>query len=448
MKRATLSLFVLLLISVLVATRVLSSVTSPLLGYRTDDDGSLLSHEDDAVIEAIIEKWGLTTPSARKLLQRQLDFDFVYDKERDFLFFEHIMKTGGTSLSLLLENSIGGVFPGSQKSAIFYFKDAEQAIRNGQDLSASKVGFAHETVRNHVGMTSNKLVDLFKSTLAPDRRIRILTMIRDPVALRASNIGMSLCEYKAWIERYNQLNGLPIENCNVTLTAVVETRINRTIENLCPGVFRIHEMSKMRYPNRESFKKTRLLTHCEQLMEGKDPFQLCRSIRGLLDSDFYNQNYHNMHQKVMGRFRRNQTRIEEANHISPQEVEEYTLEDLGGLNPNLDANHDMNGEYDFLWFGITERVSESLCLLFYTLQLNAAAPHRERVMNCRPTMFWSDQERLEVQRREPLDYAVYRSANAIMDVRLLKMHREIQEALTAGKSLEDMPHVGSGCFQG
>ena len=48
--------------------------------------------------------------------------------------------------------------------------------------------------------------------------------------------------------------------------------------------------------------------------------------------------------------------------------------------------------------------------------------------------------------REPADYAVWRAANAIMDVRLLRMKMEIQARLDAGETEESMPYVERGCF--
>lgn len=128
-----------------------------------------------------------------------------------------------------------------------------------------------------------------------------------------------------------------------------------------------------------------------------------------------------------------------------EEVERYTLIDLGGLDPgnithasvnqHADATHnhdddDDEPEPDFLWFGITERMHESVCLFSYTLGVHMPkhTPHA-RVMNCPPTSWWTKDHRDEVRRREPYDYAVWRSANAILDVRLMKMRWEVQRRM-------------------
>ena len=44
----------------------------------------------------------------------------------------------------------------------------------------------------------------------------------------------------------------------------------------------------------------------------------------------------------------------------------YTLRDLGGL---IQYNEN-NDDEDFIWFAITERMKESLCLFYYTLEFD------------------------------------------------------------------------------
>ena len=137
---------------------------------------------------------------------------------------------------------------------------------------------------------------------------------------------------------------------------------------------------------------------------------------------------------------------------TPGEVEGYTLIDLGGLDPgnityesdtirHVDRQQVRDGEIaepDFLWFGITERMHESVCLFSYTLGVTMPkqAP-RARIMTCPTTSWWTEAHRDEVRRREPYDYAVWRTANAILDVRIMKMRSEVQQRLenNSGMSL-------------
>jgi hypothetical protein len=151
------------------------------------------------------------------------------------------------------------------------------------------------------------------------------------------------------------------------------------------------------------------------------------------------------------------------------EVERYTLLDLGGLGSNIDhapcvpvitsdgATHEVEGcvdddderlrqsssidggstddidggsEPDFLWFGITERMQESICLYYYSLGVMPLkrAP-RARIMDCPPTSWWTEEHREEVRRLEPYDYAVWRAANAILDVRTIVMREEVRRKM-------------------
>lgn len=146
-------------------------------------------------------------------------------------------------------------------------------------------------------------------------------------------------------------------------------------------------------------------------------------------------------------------KMDESSHLgsyTPDEVERYTLIDLGGLNSdnityksdtkrqvvvNDDNNNRNNDEImaepDFLWFGITERMHESVCLFAYTLGVTMpkqGAP-RARIMACPTTSWWTESHRDEVRAKEPYDYAVWRTANAILDVRIMKMKSDVQQQL-------------------
>ena len=156
--------------------------------------------------------------------------------------------------------------------------------------------------------------------------------------------------------------------------------------------------------------------------------------------------------------------------FSPEEVERYTLVDLGGLcpsritrepryDPPVDHAPDVvpplgcqaggaggsagdgpglghHPEPDFLWFGITERMEESTCLLYHVLNVRPLGrTPRARVMDCPPTSWWTEKHREEVRRLEPYDYAVWRAANAILDVRMIKMRYEVRRKMEDGGGL-------------
>lgn len=137
-------------------------------------------------------------------------------------------------------------------------------------------------------------------------------------------------------------------------------------------------------------------------------------------------------------------RAEESRGYSVETVEEYTLQDLGGLDLTISGDGDGVGpsEPDFLWFGITERMKESTVLFYFQFKL---APLTRtpihRIQECRPTSWWTEENKNVVIEREPADYAVWRAANAIMDVRVKKMELEIQSLLRAGVTKDSLYYV-------
>ena len=63
-----------------------------------------------------------------------------------------------------------------------------------------------------------------------------------------------------------------------------------------------------------------------------------------------------------------------------------------------------------------------------------------------PVLWWSEEDRETVKTKEPADYAVWRAANAIIDVRVTRMKLEIQVRLGTGETEASMPYVSRGCF--
>jgi len=372
-------------------------------------------------VEAVAKRWNLTSEKAVELLEKQLQWESDYDDRRDFLYFNHPMKSGGTSISQILMKSIGGVFPGSHQSDHFNFAavNRDEFAKGGTD--SLKVAFSHSQLRPSIGLRPSPLARLLNSTLSPERQIKMLTMIREPVAYRASNMYMWMCHFGRLLDIYNHMNQRPRDTCNnVTLSDLVDLRVEEQ-NKTCPTEKETSEQKRK---------------WCTLLEKGLDPFPYCRSVPSLLQSEEYSMYFHNMSLEIMGQYAHSHVNTKE---VTATHVEEYTLEDLGGLGPRF-------GAAPFAWFGITERMAESTCLFFYTFNVTATTIPKARVMPCRPTNWWSQHDRDVVAEREPLDYAVYRAANAILDVRLLKMKRDIQAQLDAGATLAEMPHVGSGCF--
>lgn len=137
-------------------------------------------------------------------------------------------------------------------------------------------------------------------------------------------------------------------------------------------------------------------------------------------------------------------RAEESPGYSIEKVEEYTLQDLGGLDLTISGAGDGVGppEPDFIWFGITERMTESTVLFYFQFK-STPLPRTpiHRVQECRPNSWWTNENKKIVIEREPADYAVWRAANAIMDVRIKKMKMDIQSLLDAGATKASLYYV-------
>eukprot|EP00957_Ditylum_brightwellii_P080671 6135628-Ditylum_brightwellii.AAC.1 len=111
---------------------------------------------------------------------------------------------------------------------------------------------------------------------------------------------------------------------------------------------------------------------------------------------------HDSYRPVLGKFTKHGGM--HSNATAVEDVEQYTLERLGKSNDNShqqqqeDETTSMTEEesFDFIWFGITERMSESMCLFYYTfrLQPSPSIPNA-RVMDCKPSSWWTDEDRAE-----------------------------------------------------
>jgi len=66
----------------------------------------------------IAQKWNLTTPNAIDLLIQQFHKVNDYNKDNDFFHFHHLYKSGGTSISNLMDRTIG--LPKSPHGALYY----------------------------------------------------------------------------------------------------------------------------------------------------------------------------------------------------------------------------------------------------------------------------------------------------------------------------------------
>ncbi|KAL7543845.1 hypothetical protein ACHAWF_007460 [Thalassiosira exigua] len=424
------------------------------------------------------ERWNLTSPRAVDLLERQFHRENDYDPRRDFFHFHHLYKSGGTSLSNLFDKTVGlpqspsgkgyeGILPGSYESGNFDHEEALADINRRLDSGTPReelpyrASYAHTGLRPVYGPLRTK-TGKFLTDQLPHRRLRAVAMLRDPTDFRASNHAMIMCglNHEAMVFNSERASlGLakactPEEGMNVS--ALVDQKIAFQLEKCRKAD---EEEAQGRTPEMPNGKRKQ----CARWNEGKENMgqflRHCRSPRDLLESKEYDKHYMSMFKGLMGRFHRGQKftnstaygrmgygfeRAEDTKGYSIEAVEEYTLEDLGGLDLTISGAGDGVGppEPDFIWFGITERMAESTILLYYTLRAKPLErTPKSRVQYCRPTSWWTEEDRATVKEREPADYAVWRAANAIMDVRLAKMKMEIRALLDAGETRDSLFHV-------
>ena len=95
-----------------------------------------------------------------------------------------------------------------------------------------------------------------------------------------------------------------------------------------------------------------------------------------------------------------------------------------------------------------------MCLLYYTLNVKPLPqPPKERVMNCSPTSWWTEADRDKVKEMEPADYTVWRTANAILDIRVMRMKEDIEAKLNNEDNLTqkeidlNRAFVDAGCLE-
>jgi len=58
-------------------------------------------------VKTIADKWNLTSSNAVELLEQQFYKENDYDPKNDYFHFHHLYKSGGTSLSGVIDRTVG-----------------------------------------------------------------------------------------------------------------------------------------------------------------------------------------------------------------------------------------------------------------------------------------------------------------------------------------------------
>jgi hypothetical protein len=241
-----------------------------------------------------------------------------YDPVSDFVHFHHLYKSGGTSISNLMDKTLGsidgaGILPGSYESGDFdhdeALADINRRIASGtrrEDLPYS-ASYAHTGLRPVHGPRRTK-TGIFLSDQLPQKRLRVITMLRDVVDFRASNHAMIMCGLNYEVTRWNnqrEASGLP-RACSpkdgLNISAMVDNKI-RDLMDRCRAEDEMIARGNEK-PGKKMYPAQRKM--CRDEVSGIDTLAHCRSADHLLASPQYDKHYRSMFKALMGRFHRGQ----------------------------------------------------------------------------------------------------------------------------------------------
>lgn len=390
------------------------------------------------LIKEVITKWNLTiSTNAHNFLQRiWLKEDDSYDPENDLVVFFHPLKSGGTSLSDVLDQ-LGDKVPGSHASGHFgypkfdevYKEEVESGHMSSKDWwDSKKVLYSHHYYRGYndppaPAPPASRLGRLLHQKRCT-KRIRYVTMVREPVAFAASNFNEWFCHISRWVKAADKQNLPRPQNTTpctgYTLEDQTKARIV-LIRQMCQNKSQA-EVDALQGSDKD---------HCISFQKGQaDSRPECASIPAFFASTPFE---HYFHHKTKGF----------TNHTEGTTELDWTdgaLDFLGGVDKNV-------GDGDMIWFGITERMPESMCLFHYQFQIPWITTPTKRFQDCRPTRFWTDEHRAQFRKLQPLDYTVHRVANAILDLKTYKMRQELwSQIIQQNKTLASMPFTTEDCL--
>ena len=308
--------------------------------------------------ESIAKNWDLPDGSIDLLKQIQLrTLGFDYNQKTDILALRHPLKTGGTSFSKMMHNIFQErVMPGSAPSGWWNKKKFREAmnqhkIDNEDDPYWNDIAvmYTHSLLRPTGGGFKNRLLDQLREQVPALRkkRFRLMTIVRRPLDLAASSFYETQCRIGNFAKQ------------------------RRIKDGVCPPV----NLTDVMYKNIEFWtskceeEKDWRTNNCQEIKNkgAESVYAHCGSIDVLLDET---NNVHNkMYKVLMGDFPRPPELEDNATigvNLTPtlEDVSLYTLRDLGGL-----IDYDPVHKEDFVWFAITERFSDSMCLFYYHFKI-------------------------------------------------------------------------------
>ena len=314
------------------------------------------TRQDEIDFGSIAKKWELPQTAIGLLKQihsRTVAFD--YNRTTDILSLRHPLKTGGTSFSRMLEEIFEGrTIPGSGFSTWFNrpkFQAAVETHNKPDDPYWTNMAamYTHSFLRPSNGGRKNKLLDELREMVPAlrEKRFRLMTIVRRPLDLAASSFYETQCRIGTYAK---QRNVKDVKDCpKVNLTDVKQKNIDHWTKK-CNS----NERLDRRCSSMEAKGFEKVFEHC-----------------GSIEKLFEKGTVHNMlHGSLMGDFPRPPELGDDENlvgeNLTPtlEDVTTYTLRDLGGL-----IDYHPESKEDFVWFAVTERFKESMCLFYYRFQV-------------------------------------------------------------------------------
>ncbi|CAB9506435.1 expressed unknown protein [Seminavis robusta] len=406
-------------------------------------DFQVESFDLNATIAQVMDRWELGNSSSilHTLLADVYGHENEYQPDKDVIVFFHPLKSGGTSVSNVLEKSIGGVVPGSHESGSFnfkgwqerYYKDSQKHKREtSQDLSRQEWFHRHKVIFSHSGYrrVNQQLSDaagMYRYTKSnlPLKRVQQVTMLRDPMSLVASNFNEWMCKGAKWAKKA-QLYGIPQTNATnacdgYSLNELTLARIESN-KRECSG--RTEAQLKQKKPHRRRI--------CKAFQAGQlDDSPHCASIHAFLAGG--KEGTENILTNLHHYPKNSNPRMSVEQHVH------NAVRYLGGIDA---VETDAQGESppyggDMMWFGITERMKESMCLLHYKLNVPWHELPTRRMQSCRPVTYWTDDDKAFFNQTNRLARVLHQAANAVLDMQLTKARHEIVQKKQRGVVLPD-----------
>jgi hypothetical protein len=282
------------------------------------------------------------------------------------------------------------------------------------------------------------------------RKIRVLTIIRDPLPCAASSVHEWMCHVKRKLgvakdhHTENMLMMRINDNNNNATRGMNKNNNNDDIDNNDPCVGfttleSIHTfwMEQVLRPvcleNETRYQKhVNIPEMCPLVRQGHAPMAYCQSIRYAMDSNTFkgvhDQLKHYIPEDVYDHYQKEKLlQLETSSSSSSKtktkhqrlsDYEFHALRRLGGLTAQASAH--------MMWHGITERMHESMCLFHFVTDFPYRETPHSRHKQCRPLRFWNESDKAVFREREELGYAVSRAAHAILDVRMANMCRTLR----------------------